>query len=97
VHLRLGIVLREQGKYADAFKEFRIIEHKRPNHPQMLFQTGLTHRATGNCRMAVAYMKRMLMYTKKNDRPDIAKLKPKAKAVIEDCGDQPVPKKKKQR
>jgi hypothetical protein len=61
----------------------------------MLFQTGLTHKATGNCRLAVGYMKRMLMYTKKNDRPDIAKLKPKAKAVIEECGDQPAPKKKK--
>jgi len=97
VHLRLGIVLREQGKYQDAFKEFRVIEHKRPNHPQMLFQTGLTHKANGNCRLAVGYMKRMLMYTKKNDRPDIAKLKPKARAVITECGDQPAPKKKKQR
>jgi len=93
VHLRLGIVLREQGKYQDAFREFRIIEHKRPNHPQMLFQTGLTHKANGNCRLAVGYMKRMLMYTRKNDRPEIARLKPKAKAVIEACGDQPVPRK----
>jgi tetratricopeptide (TPR) repeat protein len=96
VHLRLGIVLREQGKYQDAFREFRIIEHKRPNHPQMLFQTGLTHKANGNCRLAVGYMKRMLMYTKKNDRPEIARLKPKAKAVIEECGDQPVQRKKRQ-
>jgi hypothetical protein len=61
----------------------------------MLFQTGLTHKANGNCRLAVGYMKRMLMYTKKNDRPEIARLKPKAKAVIEACGDQPVPRKKK--
>jgi tetratricopeptide (TPR) repeat protein len=97
VHLQLGIVLREQGKYADAFKEFRIIEHKRPNHPQMLFQTALTHKASGNCRLASAYMKRLLMYTKKNDRPEIARLKPKAKAVIEECGDQPVPRRSKRR
>ena len=97
VHLRLGIVLREQGKYQEAFKEFRIIERKRPNHPQMLFQTALTHKASGNCRLASAYMKRLLLYTKKNDRPDIAKLKPKAKTVIEECGDQPAPRKKKPR
>jgi tetratricopeptide (TPR) repeat protein len=97
VHMRLGIVLREQGKYQEAFKEFRIIEHKRPNQPQMLFQTALTHKADGNCRLASAYMKRLLLYTKKNDRPDIAKLKPKAKAVIEECGDQPTPRKKKTR
>ncbi len=97
VHMRLGIVLREEGRYQDAFREFRIIEHKRPNHPQMLFQTGLTHKANGNCRLAVAYMKRLLMYTKKNDRPDVAILKPRAKSVIEACGDQPMPRKKKQR
>jgi tetratricopeptide (TPR) repeat protein len=95
VHMRLGIVLREQGKYPEAFREFRIIERKRPNQPQMLFQTALTHKASGNCRLAAAYMKRLLLYTKKNDRPDIAKLKPKARAVIEECGDQPAPGKKK--
>jgi tetratricopeptide (TPR) repeat protein len=95
LHLRFGIVLREQGKFQEALREFRVIEHKRPNQPQMLFQTGLTHKANGNCRLAVGYMKRMLMYTKKNDRPEIARLKPKAKAVIEACGDQPVPRKKK--
>jgi tetratricopeptide (TPR) repeat protein len=95
VHMRLGIVLREQGKYQDAFREFRIIERKRPNQPQMLFQTALTHKASGNCRLASAYMKRLLLYTKKNDRPDIAKLKPRAKAVIEECGGHPAPGKKK--
>ena len=94
LHLRLGIVLREEGRYQEALREFRVIEHKRPNQPQMLFQTGLTHKANGNCRLAVGYMKRMLMYTKKNDRPEITRLKPKAKEVIEECGDQPVPKKK---
>lgn len=97
LHLKLGIVLREQGKYQDAFREFRFIEHNRPNQPQMLFQTALTHKAGGNCRLASAYMKRLLLYTKKNDRPDIAKLKPRAKAVIAECGDQPAPRKKKQR
>jgi tetratricopeptide (TPR) repeat protein len=94
LHLRLGIVLREQGKLQEALREFRVIEHKRPNQPQMLFQTGLTHKAAGNCRMAVGYMKRMLMYTKKNDRPEVARLKPKAKEVIDACGDQPVPRKR---
>jgi tetratricopeptide (TPR) repeat protein len=93
-HLRLGIILREQGNYADALKEFRFIEHRRPNMPQMLFQTGLTHRSNGNCRMAVGYMKRLLLYTKKIDRPEIVKLQPAAKAVIGECGGQPAPKKK---
>jgi len=88
LHLRLGIVLREQKRYPEAFQEFRFIEKKRPNHPQMLFQTALTHKANGNCRLAAAYMKRLLLYTRNVDRPEIEKLKPKARQVIESCGGQ---------
>jgi len=96
LHMQLGIVLREQRSYPEALREFRIIEHKQPNQPQMLYQTALTHKGTGNCRLAVGYAKRFLLYTRKNDRPAIAKLKPKVQAVIDECGDQPVPRRKKQ-
>jgi tetratricopeptide (TPR) repeat protein len=96
LHMQLGTVLREQGNYQEALREFRIIEHKQPNQPQMLYQTALTHMANGNCRLAVGYSKRFLLYTRKNDRPAVAKLKPKVQAVIDECGDQPVPRKKKQ-
>jgi tetratricopeptide (TPR) repeat protein len=88
LHMRLGIVLREQKRYAEAFREFRYIEKKRPNQPQMLFQAGLTHKASGNCRLAAAYMKRLLLYTRNVDRPEIEKLKPKARQVVESCGGQ---------
>ncbi len=90
LHLRLGIVLRQQKQYDEALKEFRVMEKKRPNQPQMLFQTGLTHKASGNCRLASAYMKRMLLYTRKVDRPEIEELKPKAQEVLDACGEQPV-------
>ncbi len=88
LHLRLGIVLRQEKRYGEALLEFRFIEKKRPNHPQMLFQTALTHKANGNCRLAAAYMKRLLLYTRNVDRPEIEKLKPKARQVIESCGGQ---------
>ena len=89
LHLRLGIVLRQEKQYDEALRELHVMEKKRPNQPQMLFQTGLTHKAKGNCRLASAYMKRLLLYTRKVDQPDIEKLKPKAREVIESCGDQP--------
>lgn len=92
LHLRLGILLRESGKYKDALGEFRSIEHKRPNHPPMLFQTGLTYRAMGNCRLAVSYLKRMLQFTKRNNRPEIERLKIKAHEILQECGKQPQPK-----
>jgi tetratricopeptide (TPR) repeat protein len=89
LHLRLGIVLRQEKQYDEALRELHVMEKKRPNQPQMLFQTGLTHKAKGNCRLASAYMKRLLLYTRNVDRPDIEQLKPKARKVIESCGDQP--------
>ena len=91
LRLRLGIVLREQGKLKEALQEFRIIEQKRPYHPQMLFQTGLTYKALNNCRLAAAYMKRFLMFTRKNMKPQIEKLKPRAKETMVKCGGEPKP------
>ncbi len=88
LHLRLGIVLRREKQYDEALRELHVMEKKRPNQPQMLFQTGLTHKAKGNCRLASAYMKRLLLYTRKVVRPDIEKLKPRAREVIESCGEQ---------
>ncbi len=89
LHLRLGIVLRQQKQYDEALQELHFMEKKRPNQPQMLFQTGLTHKARGNCRLASAYMKRLLLYTRKVDQPEIEELKPKAQEVIDACGEQP--------
>ncbi|MDH4162558.1 MAG: tetratricopeptide repeat protein [Nitrospirota bacterium] len=93
LRLRLGIVLREQGKFHEALQEFRAIEQKRPYHPQMLFQTGLTHLAMKNCRLAGAYMKRFLLFTKKSRSPQIEKVKPRAKEILDRCGE-PKPEKR---
>ncbi len=89
LRMRLGVLYREQGKYPEALREFRFIESKRPNQPHMLFQTGLTHKSGGNCRLATAYMKRFLRFTQRNDKPDIRRMKPGARAVLEECGGHP--------
>lgn len=91
LHLRLGIVLRERGRPQDGLKEFRVVEKKRPNQPPLLFQISLAHKAAGNCRLASGYARRFLQYTKRNDRPDIAKMKPQAQAIVKACGDLPPP------
>ncbi len=88
-HMRLGGVLRDRGKYDEALREFRVIEQKRPHEPHMLFQIGMTYKAKGNCKLAAAYLKRFMMYTKRNDKADISKMKPKAIQILKDCGEQP--------
>ncbi|MEK6700334.1 MAG: hypothetical protein AABZ10_14980 [Nitrospirota bacterium] len=89
LHMKLGVLLKDQGRYDEALKEFFFIERKRPNEPHMLLMTGMTHKAKGNCRMAVAYLKRFMMYTKRNDRPRMAPLKQKALEALKECGDRP--------
>lgn len=89
VHMKLGALLKQQGRYDEALKEFFFIERKRPNEPHMLFMTGMTHKAKGNCRMAIAYLKRFMMFTKRNDRPRIAPLKQRALEARQECGDRP--------
>jgi tetratricopeptide (TPR) repeat protein len=88
-HMKLGVLLKKQGRYDEALKEFQFIERKRPNEPHMLFMTGMTHKAKGNCRMAIAYLKRFMMFTKRNDRPRIAPLKQRALEARQECGDRP--------
>jgi len=89
LHMKLGVLLKDQGRYDEALKEFQFIEQKRPNEPHMLFMTGMTHKAKGNCRMAIAYLKRFMMFTKRNDRPRIAPLKQRALEARQECGDRP--------
>jgi hypothetical protein len=91
LHLRLGIVLRERGRPQDGMKEFRVVEKKRPNQPPLLLQISLAHKAAGNCRLASAYARRFLMYTKRNDSTNITKMKPQAQAIVKACGDLPPP------
>jgi tetratricopeptide (TPR) repeat protein len=94
LRMRLGILLREAGNYREALREFGLVERKQPQQPHMLLQTGLTHQANGNCRLAAGYMKRLLLLKKRNDRQDVAKLKAKAQQVLDECGTDPSSKKR---
>lgn len=89
LHMRLAQLLKHQGRYDEALRELRFIELRRPNEPRMLFLTGMTHKANGNCRLAVMYLKRFMRYTKRNDRPFIMSMKDDAVQVLKECGDKP--------
>jgi Tfp pilus assembly protein PilF len=89
LHMKLGVLLKDQGRYDEALREFQFIEQKRPNEPHMLFMTGMTHKAKGNCRMAIAYLKRFMMFTKRNGRPRIARMRQSALETRQECGDRP--------
>ncbi len=89
LHMKMGVLLKDQGRYDEALKEFQFIEQKRPNEPHMLFMTGMTHKAKGNCRMAAAYFKRFMLFTRRNERPRIQVLRHKAVEALQACGERP--------
>jgi len=86
-HMKLGLLFKDQGRNDEALKEFHFIEQKRPYDPHMLFMTGITHKAKGNCKLTVAYLKRFIRFTQRNDKPRIAKMREKAFAVMRSCGE----------
>lgn len=88
-HMALGRVLRSTGRPEAALGEFRIVERLRPHHPPMLFETGMTHRALGDCRQAVAYLKRFLRVTQTAAAPNLGRLRAEAVKTIDACGRKP--------
>lgn len=87
LHMQLGDVLRSFKRYRDALAEFRIMEERRPNEPHMLFLTGMTHKANGDCRIATSYLKRFMAASRGNDRPPFPSLRHKAVQVLKECND----------
>jgi len=82
-HLRLGVVLKEQGRHQAALQEFHVVERMRPGNPLMLFYTGMTFKAMNQCGKSVHYLQRFVnelrskMFPKKRER---------AIQTINDCG-----------
>jgi tetratricopeptide (TPR) repeat protein len=83
LHLRLGVLLLERGRYEDALREFHFVERVRPHNPLMLFYTGMTYKRMGKCGPSVHYLNRFTNNPRANRFP---KKKEKAAAVVEECG-----------
>lgn len=84
--LQLGGLLKDQRRFKDALREFRLVEQMQPDEPRMLFMTGMTFRALRNCRMTVDYLKRFMDSTRGINRPQITRLKQRAVEVLKECG-----------
>jgi len=82
-HIRLGLLLKEHGKYADTLREFQFVKRMRPRHFLLSFYTGMTYRDLGKCGKAVQNLNRFLKDKRVNDYPV---KKEKASIAVEECG-----------
>ncbi len=85
-HLKLGQLLKDEGKYKEAIKEFRIVDRLRPNKLDVLFNLGMTYYSMGDCKGGAHYLKRFLVFSKKNERTHPG-MKSKAIKIVQECED----------
>ncbi len=82
-HMRLGILLRELGRYREAEKEFHFVERVRPHNLPVVFYSGMIFKDMDKCGKAVQDLNRFL----KDKRVDkFPRKKEMAAAAIEECG-----------
>ena len=82
-HVKLGLLLRETGKYQEAMREFHFVERLRPHNVLTIYYSGMTFKDMGKCGKAVQYLNRFLKdkrtekYTRKREQALVA---------VEKCG-----------
>ncbi len=82
-HMRLGVLLREIGRYREAAKEFHFVERVRPHNLPVVFYSGMIFKDMDKCGKAVQDLNRFL----KDKRVDkFPRKKEMAAAAIEECG-----------
>jgi Flp pilus assembly protein TadD len=81
-HMRLGVLLKEEGKFQEALQQFQYVERMRPHNPEMLFQTGMTFKQMDRCYRSVQYLNRFLKDPRVKNYPG---KKNKAVQTINEC------------
>jgi len=82
-HMKLGMLLREDGRYQEALKEFHFVERLRPHYMPAVFFVGMTFKDMDKCGKAVQNLNRVL----KDKRVDTYPRKKEAAGrAIEECG-----------
>ncbi len=81
-HIRLGVLLKDEGKYQEALQQFHIVERVRPRNPEMLFYTGMTFKQMNRCNMSVQYLNRFLRDPRSKNYP---LKKQKATQTVREC------------
>ncbi len=82
-HMKLGILLRELGRYREAEKEFHFVERVRPHNLAVVFYSGMTFKDMDKCGKAVQDLNRFLKDKRADKYP---RKKEMAVAAIEECG-----------
>lgn len=82
-HVKLGLLLKERGRYQEALKEFQFVKHMQPKHSLFPFYAGMTYKDLGKCGKAVQNLNKFLKDKRTINYP--AK-KDQAAAAIEACG-----------
>jgi len=82
-HMKLGIFLRESGRYQEALKEFHFVERLRPHYLPAVFFVGMTFKDMDKCGKAVQNLNRFLK-DKQVDR--YPRKKEAAARAVEECG-----------
>ena len=82
LHMKLGILLKDEGRYPAALQEFHFVERFRPHKPMMLFYTGMTFKQMGKCNRSVKYLNRFLKVPRIKNFP---LKKQRAIQAIEEC------------
>jgi tetratricopeptide (TPR) repeat protein len=87
LHMKLGILLKDQGRYPAALQEFHFVERARPHNPMMLFYSGMTFKQMGQCGRTVPYLHGFLKDQRINQYPQKKHI---AIQAIKECdGDRP--------
>ena len=81
-HLKLGVLLKNEGKYQQALQQFQIVERTRPHNPEMLFFTGMTFKEMNRCNRSVNYLHRFLKNPRAKNYP---RKEQKAMQTIKEC------------
>jgi len=81
-HIKLGVILKDEGKYQQALQQFHIVERMKPHNPEMLFYTGMTFKQMNRCNMSVQYLHRFLKNPRAKNYP---RKKQKAMQTIKEC------------
>ena len=82
-HMKLGMLLREDGRYQEALKEFHFVERLRPNYLPAVYFVGMAFKDMDKCGKAVQNLNRFI----KDKRVDTYPRKKEAAArAIEECG-----------
>ena len=85
LHLKLGALLKLDGKYDASLQELLIAEKGLGDHPSVLFNLSTAYYHLDNCTRATDYARRYFERIKRGDKPVNESMKKRAGQVLKNC------------